>query len=306
MKLSESVVVKTALALLATDGVFGIHLATIEPCPSATSLSLVPITVSTQYQPVSTCDPTTACIKGKCSTIYPFTTYPYVSTVVPCAWNGTTTQTTTVTDVTQPFRASEHLETITKVTAVPSTKRDWVDWFQNKRPTIRRDTTLYETVTRRAIAPFNEIGPLPVPGWNGSGLCKECEDQGDGRSQLLDVVECRSGVDELGHNFEKCVEWYETLVEQPSTAVTAQALCSSRGKIPHAGAYTWTFPQVAPPVTVTGSPETVTVTVTVDGRPSILVRPNVQTLSGQPWNAYITKSFSGPTTFSFNVYVTKV
>lgn len=309
MKWSSPLVVQTTLALFATEGVAG-YLTTIEPCPSATGLDLAPITVSTQYQPVSTCDPSTACVKGKCSTIYPFTTYPYVSTVVPCAWNGTTTQTTTVTDVAQPIKASEYLETLTRVTAAPTVdKRSWIDWFKaqgDKDPWSEKDTTLYETVTRRAMAPYNAIGPLPIPGWEGSGLCQKCESEGDdqGRSQLLDVIECRAGTNELGKSYEKCVEWYETLIEQPPTSVTAEALCSSQGKIPHAGTYTWTFPQFALPVTVTAPPTTVT--VTVNGRPSISVHPNIQIIPGQPWDACVTKSYSGPTTFEFNIYITKV
>ncbi|KAG9784616.1 hypothetical protein KCU88_g2681, partial [Aureobasidium melanogenum] len=308
MKWSGSVLVEAGLTLLLADGAFGAHLTTIDPCPSATSLSLAPITVSSQYQPVSTCEPTTACIKGKCSTIYSVTTYPYVSTAVPCAWNGTTSQTTTVTDVKQTLIVSEHLETITKVTAAPTLHNgNWIDWFGKVKPATKATTTLYETVTRRGLAPFEAVGPLAIPGWDGSGLCHKCDEKqsnGGGRSQLLDVIECRSGINEAGDQYEKCIEWYETLIEQPATSVTAQGHCSSRGQIPHAGTYTWTFPQVAPPVTVTAPP--VTVTVTVEGRPSVTVHWSEHVIPGQPWNAYVTKSFSGPTTFNFNVYVTKV
>ncbi|KAJ4525396.1 hypothetical protein HRR80_003618 [Exophiala dermatitidis] len=308
MKWSGSVLVEASLTLLLANGAFGAHLTTIDPCPSATSLSLAPITVSSQYQPVSTCEPTTACIKGKCSTIYSVTTYPYVSTAVPCAWNGTTSQITTVTDVKQTLIVSEHLETITKVTAAPTLHNgNWIDWFGKVKPATKATTTLYETVTRRGLAPFEAVGPLAIPGWDGSGLCHKCDEKqsnGGGRSQLLDVIECRSGINEAGDQYEKCIEWYETLIEQPATSVTAQGHCSSRGQIPHAGTYTWTFPQVAPPVTVTAPP--VTVTVTVEGRPSVTVHRSEHVIPGQPWNAYVTKSFSGPTTFNFNVYVTKV
>ncbi|KAK5266340.1 hypothetical protein LTR99_003506 [Exophiala xenobiotica] len=302
MKWSDSLAMKAASAVLATGGVLANPLTTIDPCPSATTISFAPITVTAQFQPVSTCVPTTACVKGKCSTTYPFTTYPYVSTVVPYAWNGTTTQVTTVTDVAQPFRVSEYLETLTQITAAPTPNTHHRAWFKaDKKKSAAKSTTVYETVTRRAMAPFNKIGPLPIPGWEGSGLCEECE-----HSQLLDVIECRSGIN-AGKAYKHCVQWDETLMEMPtqSSTVTTQALCSSQGKIPHAGVYTWTFPQNASPVTVTAPPATVTVTVI--NRPSISVAPQqVQVIPGQPWNAYVTKSFAGPTTFNFNVYITKV
>ncbi|KIW15096.1 hypothetical protein PV08_07883 [Exophiala spinifera] len=308
MKWTKSATNKVALTLLAADMAMADLPTVVEPCPEATSLSIPPVTVTAQYQPISTCAPTTVCVKGTCATKYPLTAFPFVSTVVPFAWNGTTSQLTTVTDIAQPVRASEFLTTLTQVTAAPSLdKRSWVDWFKEKSH-APQSTTLYQTVTRRAMVPYKEIGPLCIPEWEGSGLCEKCEGKSDGsRSQLLDVTECRSGVNVDGKAYEKCVEWYETIIERPAptSTVTARALCSSEGKIPHAGVYTWTFPQVAPPVTITAPPTTVT--VTVKGRPSLHVIPKeVKVIPGKAWNAYVTKSFSGPTTFQFNVYITKV
>ncbi|EXJ88757.1 hypothetical protein A1O3_01821 [Capronia epimyces CBS 606.96] len=298
---------KAALALLMADAVFGNPLATIHPCPGVDKLSLTPITVTSQYQPVSTCQPTTGCIKGKCSTTYPFVTFPWVSTVVPCGWDGTTSQTTTVTAVDQPVRVSEHLETLTTVTAAPTAaKRSWIDWLHKEAE--HQDVTVYETVSRRAMVPFREAGPLCVPGWEGSGLCQKCHQQPDGsRYQLLDIVECRSGTSASGKKYKKCSEWYETLIERPAptSTVTAVALCSSQGNIPGAGTYTWTFPQVAPPVTITAPAKTVT--VTIQGQEVVSVTPRkVYAVPGQSWNAYVTKSFSGATTFNFNIEITKI
>ncbi|KAK6366886.1 hypothetical protein LTS17_010437 [Exophiala oligosperma] len=303
MKLSGGLLF-AAVALFASDKVFSKTLTIIEPCPSAPSLSLPAITVTTQYQPVSTCQATTACIKGKCSTIYPFTTYPYVSTVIPCAWNGTTTQTTTVTQVKQAVRASEHLETLTHVTSAPYLdKAAWIDWFK-QQPSATKKVTSYETVSRRAIAPYDAIGPLAIPGWNGSGLCKKCVQNNGALSQLLAVTECRLGT-KSGQPYQRCLEWQEVWIAQPPSTVHAEAPCSSTGTVPQAGVYTWTFPQAAPSVTVTKPP--VTVTVTVDnGRPKITTQARVQVIPGRPWNAYITKSFDGPTTFNFEIFVTKV
>ncbi|KAL6248182.1 hypothetical protein RBB50_004437 [Rhinocladiella similis] len=294
--------VVASVALL--SGVVASPLTTIEPCPSATGHSFAPITVTSQYQPVSTCEPTTACVKGKCATSYPFVTYPYVSTIVPCAWNGTTTQKATVTEIAQPLKVSEHLETLTHITSAPvANKFAWIDWF-NKDPITYKEATLYETVTRRAIAPYNAVGPLPIPGWEGSGLCKKCVNDNGTKSQLLEVTECRIGTELSGKPYAKCVEWFETLIAQPPKPVTARGHCSSSGKIDHAGVYTWTFPQVAPPVTVTAPPKTVT--VTVNGRPQVSVHRGVHIIPGKPWDAFVTRSFSGPTVFNFNVYVTKV
>ncbi|KAI1625615.1 hypothetical protein EDD37DRAFT_663993 [Exophiala viscosa] len=299
MKGSSMVASKAALALLAADAVFADVLTTIEPCPSATGLSIAPITVTSQYQAVSTCQPTSACVKGKCSTAYDFTTYPYVSTVVPYAWNGTTTQSTTVTDVSQPVRVSEHLSTLTQVTAAPTLDKRWGFGWGEKE--VVEYVTVYETVTRRAMAPFMECGPLPIPGWEGSGLCESCESSG---SQLLDVVECRFGTDAYGDEYQSCSEWYETLYERVAPTTTVEALCSSTGSIPSAGVYTWTFPQAAAPVTVTAPPTTVT--VYIEEQPSVTVIPEeIQIIEGESWNAYVTKTFGAATIFDFEIYITQ-
>lgn len=304
MKVAHSVAKKAAFALALADIVLADPIATISPCTAAASLGLPDITVTAQYQPVATCVPSTACVKGQCSTIYPLTTIPFVSTVIPYAWNGTTTQSTTVTDVTQAVVVSQALETSATVTAAAALdKRSWVDWFGGQKS---KSITLYETVTRRAVAPYNALGGIAVPGWGGSGLCAKCDDK-DGRSQLIDVIECRSGTDAWGKSYEKCVEWYETLIERPAptSSVTAQAKCASSGKIPHAGTYTWTFPQTAPPVTITAPP--VTVTVTVGGRPAISVKSKeIFVIPGKSWDACVTKVYSGATTFSFEVIITKI
>ncbi|KAK6369511.1 hypothetical protein LTS17_009417 [Exophiala oligosperma] len=303
MKLFKSLATLALLTLFVGDEVWGSPFATIEPCPSATSMSLTPITVSAQYQPVTTCQATIGCIKGKCSTIYGFTTFPYVSTVVPCAWDGTTTRTTTVTDVSQQLIASTHIETLTKTKTLPATHQlNWMDLFKGQRADTST-TTLYQTVTRQAMAPFNAIGPLAIPDWNGSGLCEKCTDDDGALSQLLLVTECRSGTMISGKEYEKCVEWYETLLRQPPDSVTTGALCSSAGFIPHAGFHTWTFPQSVPPTTVT---TTATVTLTISGRPTISIQPTIRVIPGKSWDAEVTKSFSRPTTFNFQLYVTKV
>ena len=311
MRLQAKGARKAALSLLLADVVFGEPLTTIHPCKEATSVTWPAITVTSQYQPVSICHATTACIKSKCSTIYPFTTYPFVSTIVPCAWNGTTTQRSTVTDVTQPFRVSEHLETLTMI-ATATTAAAIHGRHCVHRPSKQKSetslVTLYETVTKRAVAPFNQCGPLAIPGWEGSGLCDKCDTLEDGaRAQLLDVVECRSGVDASRESYWKCAQWYETWISRlaPTSTVTASARCSTQGNVPSAGTYTWTFSHTAPPVTITALPRTNT--VTVGGRKRIIIDPEfVYTAPGRRWDACVTKSFSRATTFNFDVFITKV
>jgi hypothetical protein len=322
------VISKAVAVLLASSACQGAlwdaePLTTITPCPEATGLTLPPITVTTQYQEVSTCQPKSACIRHKCTAIFPLTKYLYVSTVVPYAWNGTTTQTTTVTDLSQPFRASEHLETLTQTvtsTVTPSvTEGPWKDWMfahgrtgstEPKPKPTTTTSTFHETVTRRALAPFNEIGPLAVPGWEGSGTCQQCVNQTDGsRSQLLDIVECRFGLDQNGEPHHICSEWSETWIERPAptSTVLAGAVCASQGTIYEPGTYTWTFPQVAPPATITAPPTTITTTVTENHEELIVVEPEtVYTIPGRPWTAYVTQSFSVATTFTFDIYVTSL
>lgn len=307
MRLQGSLAEKAVLTCLLAGVAFGEPLATIQPCPEDISTAWPAITVTSQYQPISTCYATTACVRSKCSTIYPFTTYPFVSTVVPCAWNGTTTQRSTVTDITQPVRVSEHLEILTTITATTKKGGRCVGGLATHKPGPRL-VTLYETVTRRAVAPFNECGPLAVPGWEGSDLCENCQNLADGsRNQVVNVVECRSGIDATEKPYEKCAQWYETWIPRPTptSAITASARCYSQGHVPSAGTYTWTFPQTAPPMTITAPPRTVT--VTVGGRKDVAVHPEfVYTIPGRLWNACVTKSYDEAATFSFNVLVTKV
>ncbi|KAL6246935.1 hypothetical protein RBB50_006242 [Rhinocladiella similis] len=321
MKFTDFFLANSAAILLAVSAAQGADvepLTTITPCPEATGLNFPPVTVTSQYQDVYTCQPRSACIRQRCSTTFDLKTYPYVSTVVPCAWNGTTTSTTTITELSQLFRASEHLETLTKTietTVYPSaTGGAWKDWNTTHAhpkevptPTVTT-SSLYEIVTRRAVAPYNSIGPLAVPGWAGSGLCKECVESEDGaRSQVLEVIECRFRVDQAGKSFQTCSEWAETWVERllPASTTLVEAVCASQGTVPDAGTYTWTFPQSAQSVTLTAPPTTITTTLSGTEEETTIVEPAmVYTLPGKPWNAYVARSFPEATDFGFNVVVT--
>lgn len=74
-------------------------LTTVTPCPAAAA-SLAPpaITVTSQNQAVSTCEPHTAYIKRQYSTQSLYDTYSYVSTVIPCLAASSTTTTVTGTE----------------------------------------------------------------------------------------------------------------------------------------------------------------------------------------------------------------
>lgn len=268
--------------------------------------SLPPITVTSKYQPVSTCHATTACIRGKCSTVFAFKTYPFVSTVIP-VWNGSTTQKTTVTDPSQLLRISDHHEILTKITATSTrSRRDGHNLIAEQNLNSKL-ITVYETVTRRAVVPFSDCGPLAIPGWKGSEPCKKCVLEDGSRAQLLDVIECRLGFDATGNHFQKCAEWYETWISRPAptSKVTTCVLCAKKGSISCAGTYTWTFPQTAFPVTITAPPKTFT--VNIGGYPTVSVHPkSIYTIPSRSWNAYVTKSFTGPGAFDFNIYVIRV
>lgn len=251
----------TCLILATSQTAAGDALTTIEPCSQAPSLSIQPITVTSQYQPVSTCNPKTACVKHVCSTIFPLATYAYVSTVVPCSWDGTTTQTTTVTDTSQILVVSEYHETIQKTTAAPTANSRCSDGGL-PNGSVPAPTVIPETITRQAVAPFDQVGPIAIPSWDGSGLCSECQNATDGsQTQVLGLLECRSGT-YAGAPYRTCTTWNETWVKPstPSTSVV-QALCPAQvaTQEPESDLGTM-FPAVST-ITIPGSTRTQTLVV---------------------------------------------
>jgi len=223
----------------------------INPCPAATSSSVHPITVTKQFQEVSTCAPTTACLRGSCTTKYPFETFAYVSTVIPAAWNGKNMEAVTVTSTTQTVTVSRFQTTITKwVTPAPVIPKSGT--IITPKP-----TSIELTIAKDYFAPFNKLGGLAIPDFDGSGLCRECETQSDGsRSQVVGVVECRAGP-----GGSKCMGYDETWVSKaaPSTSATTANACSTRWTAPSAGTFTFTFPFTAPARTITAAETTITV-----------------------------------------------
>jgi len=307
MHLLSSLTAKAAFAIIMAEAALANPFTTIDPCPGAPpSVKHEPVTVTAQYQSVPTCAPTKVCVRGNCWTTYPFSTYEYVSTVVPCAWDGTSSSSTTVTKTDQPVRISQWTSTLTSITTVPTTVTPHGGFYRHWRKpvVIETEITKYQTVTKIAVAPYNQIGPLAFPEWVGSGLCKKCGVQPDGsRSQVVEVIECRAAGDQ-----KECVNYVETWISRPAPSATSHisALCSTSAAVPSAGTFTWAFPQLAPKTTITAPASTVTVTLG-GGQSSVSVWPlQVITVEPKPWTAYVTKSCNGPTTFDFVVHVTEI
>lgn len=212
-------------------------LCTITPCANCPpEHSPPPITVTSQYQPVSTCKPTSFCIKGHCETQYPWETYQYVSTVIP-VWKGTQAEQCTVTQTEQLVTVSEWRTTSTEwVTPTPK-------WPHEAPPA---PTPVYHTKAREYCGQYSKLGPLAIPGWGGSELCESCFEHGSPWQELT-VTECEWTPSEI-----ECFEFTETWVapSAPSTVWVPTATCSSHFWAPTVGVYTFTFPQWMPAVTI--------------------------------------------------------
>ncbi|KAK5186746.1 hypothetical protein LTR44_000752 [Exophiala sp. CCFEE 6388] len=244
----------SAAALMASGA--AAQLATIIPCPQANgtnaTLSYAPITVTSQYQPVSTCVPTSACLRGSCTTKYPFSTFDFVSTTIPAFYNGSTISSTLVTVTTQKVTVSVHSSTVTSYITPNATTAS------NGTTITPTPSPVYLTVVKDYYAPYNQIGPLAIPGYEGSGLCTTCGVQDDGsRSQVVDVTECR-----LGAYGAKCLGYQETWVSssaQPAaTSVLVDAVSVST-TVPTPGTYTFTFSLTADAAVITSDSSTITV-----------------------------------------------
>ncbi|KIY01990.1 uncharacterized protein Z520_02128 [Fonsecaea multimorphosa CBS 102226] len=225
-------------------------LTTITPCPNAPSISATPIIVTVQHQTVSTCSGISACFKGDCTTRYSLDTFAYVSTVIPAAWDGTSVHATTVTSTAQTVTVSRFRSTITKSATATAVVNNGTTSHASPRP-------VYLTIAKDYMVAYNEIGPLAIPGYGGSGLCKECDVQQDGsRSQVVNVIECRAGP--VG---ACCMGYAETWISEPATASssTTVAPLATRFVAPSAGIYTFTFTLTAPSHTITAGVEAITI-----------------------------------------------
>ncbi|EXJ68600.1 uncharacterized protein A1O5_08394 [Cladophialophora psammophila CBS 110553] len=226
-------------------------LTTINPCPNATSISATPITVTMQHQTVSTCSTTSTCFRGSCIARYSMETFAYVNTIIPAAWDGTSAITTTVTSTGQTVTVSRFHSTITKF-ATPTSAV-----VKNGTTSRAAPQPVYLTIAKDFMVPYNKIGPLAIPGYGGSGLCQGCNVQQDGsRSQVVNVIECRSGLDRA-----KCMAYAETWISKLALAASSTTLVplATRFVAPSADTYTFTFTLTSPSHIITAGVETITV-----------------------------------------------
>jgi hypothetical protein len=232
-------------------------LATIAPCPIATiTAAPPPITVTAQHQDVSTCRVVTKCAHGSCSRDLVWDTWTFVSTTIPFNWNGTAMQSTVVTDIRQPVTVSNWYTTIPVLPTVTSnaTGAFWGN-ATGIRPTgYRTPAPSYTTIARNWVVPYNQLGPLAIPGYGGSGLCGKCNmNEAGTREQAVTVTECGSGGGD-----PRCVKYVEHWVSSsaPATWHETRVALTVSTVVPRPGTYTFVFGHVAPPHTFTGPSST--------------------------------------------------
>ncbi|EXJ93808.1 hypothetical protein A1O1_02201 [Capronia coronata CBS 617.96] len=165
--------------------------------------------------------------------------------------------------------------------------------------------TAYTTTVKEWSALYKDIGPLAVPGYEGSGLCHTCEGLDGEKRQELEVIECVASAQRP----TICRKGTETWIYVPAPTSTSEAMavCSSHAVAPFAGIFIFAFPQRAPPATIHIPGRTITYTMG-GHRPSTItatVTATVTTVSGQDWTAFVTRSCVRPTTFDFTETVTK-
>lgn len=278
-------------------------LTTVTPCPSApSSKAPAPITVTSQYQPISTCEASATCFKGRCYTQYSYSTWDYVSTVIPCAFNSPS-PVTTVTKTDQSVLVSRASTTITntEITSSVITTKKW-----RKPTTVTSTATSYTTVIKEWSAPYKNLGALAIPDYKGCGICQSCTGPKGEDIQNLDVIECiqKPVGPVICHKLSE-VWVYD---DSPTSSSTASGVCSTRTAVPSAGTYVFKFPQRCGPATMDVPARTITWTKGGD-RPSVVtttVTASKTIIPGRDWTATVTRSCSGPTIIEFNIVVTKI
>lgn len=167
-------------------------LGTVIPCPGCpASIRPPPITVTAQYQEVSTCVP----VKGVASC----KTYDWVSTRIPCE-GGTKTTLITKTD---------QIVTLGHVSTV-------------------LDKPKHETYVVDITAPYKDCGPAALPPWEGSGLCKNCKNNNGDDVQPVHVSKCDNKV--CTTYKESWVSRKPTVASRVSTGVVSTTAYLSNGR----------------------------------------------------------------------------
>lgn len=274
-------------------------LATITPCPAAPpKVAHTPITVTSQYQAVSTCDTTVSCIKRRWRTHFVYDTYSFVSTVIPCP--PVKPPFTTITKTEQSVLVSRSSSTITKRQITSK-----IFSHSGSSTTSTATQTTYTTVVKEWSAEYKDLGPLALPDYKGSGLCTSCKRPHGELQQVVDAIECANS--EYGPTV--CSKGTETWIYNPNPTSIKKVWghCSSHAVASSAGVYTFAFTQWAPSTVIPVPARTITYTIG-GHRPSIVtttVTETVTTIPRHPWTAYITRSCARPTRFDIDVTITK-
>lgn len=274
-------------------------IATVTPCPSPSQwITPAPITVTTQYQPVSTCEPVSeACVKNKCWMQYSYSTYDFISTVIPCPL-ALPSSVSTITKTDQNVLVTRSSKTITNTFVTSLVTKKW-----RKPVTVTTTASTFTTIVKEWSAPYKDLSPFAIPGYKGSGICKQCKGPNGQNQQSLEVVECLQS----SKKPTICRAYPEVWVygSKPALTRTATAMCSTQTSVTAAGIYVFKFPQHEPPSTVPVSPRTVT--YTIGGR--VLTSTSTITttlLPGRDWTATVTRTCARPTRVAFEVLVTRV
>ena len=211
-----------AVAFTLLAGARAADLATVTPCPDCPSaIAPSPITVHSQYQTVSACKPSTTTvfttssalnqtrIGSAISTVPSCTPSVFVSTTIPAYSNGVQTS-TLVTETEQPVTFN-YLHTV-KTRAVVARAETTCTTTSTTTSTVTTTTTtltLSTTIAVKSYCDYASIGPLAIPGYEGSGLCTDCGPDANGvLTQKFTVVSCEN---------KKCTTFNETWLASPKT-----------------------------------------------------------------------------------------
>ncbi|KAF7196241.1 hypothetical protein HII31_02308 [Pseudocercospora fuligena] len=225
-------------------------LATVTPCPDCDpSIAPRPISVTAQYQTVSSCVPSTTTVtfpktkhhtttlESAVKTIPTCSSYAWVSTSIPWYNNGTASS-TLVTTTNQPvtFNSVHYTETHTTTITLPSYGHGN---HTNHTSTVKVSET---TIDIKDFCDYKSIGPIAIPGYEGSGLCTDCgPDSKSALTQRFTVVSCAN---------ERCTTFNETRIASPTTY--------TRNGQPHVTTTTHTYcPTAAAPRSSAAAPTAV-------------------------------------------------
>ncbi|PBP26311.1 hypothetical protein BUE80_DR002599 [Diplocarpon rosae] len=247
-------------------------LATVYPCLSCPSDVAPPaVTVTAQYQTVSTFS------KGANYTVRPScVSYAWVSTVIPGPDGSSTTVTKTEQEVAVAHASTVLTSEYPCATLAPSFNATSYGAANASCTSTKLTRLVVDTVV-----PYNELGPMAIGGYPGSGLCTTCdEDETGTQSQVVTIHQCRD---------DACSTYAATWVSggKPTAPISVQsAVYSSSTFCPTSGAYTI-------PVTATYSPagpdltqvvtKTFYITTSVSGPETIPITKTIEiTYRGSP------------------------